>query len=405
MQHRPLPLPGLFLAFVGGIAIMVLAGEFWLGLSVLTIWAASLFLTPREKDTQAPPPPNALFQTDRLRDFLEPLGLPYLVIESGRIILANAAAREVLGGHIVQQDARVALRHPEAVRLLDREGGGQAIVRGLTGSRSIWHVSLLPIDATSTMVELVNRTAEADISRAHTDFVANASHELRTPLASIIGYAETLIEAGGGAHITPETSLRFLRTILRESKRLQALVEDLMSLSRIEAEKHELPPAIFDLGDMARTVASGTAALHGEHRVNLECTDAPLPVRGDRQQVDQLLRNLVDNGLKYGAEDAPVTITLSRLDNDQAEMVVTDQGAGIAAEHLPHLTRRFYRTDPGRSRAVGGTGLGLAIVKHIVERHRGRLDIRSRLGEGTAITVRLPLQGDAGDSAPGHRAG
>ncbi|QQN74135.1 cell wall metabolism sensor histidine kinase WalK [Croceicoccus sp. YJ47] len=394
MQHRPLPLPGLMLAFVGGIAIMVLAGDFWLGLAVLTIWAASLFLTPRESDAQAPPPPNALFQTDRLRDFLEPLGLPYLVIEGGRIILANAAAREVLGAHIVQQDARVALRHPEAVRLLDREGGGQAIVRGLTGSRSIWHVSLLPIDATSTMVELVNRTAEADISRAHTDFVANASHELRTPLASIIGYAETLIEAEGGARIGPETSLRFHRTILRESKRLQALVEDLMSLSRIEAEKHELPPAIFDLGDMARTVASGIAALHGEHRIRLEDTDAPLPVRGDRQQVDQLLRNLVDNGLKYGAEDAPVTIALSRLDSDQAEMVVTDRGPGIAAEHLPHLTRRFYRTDPGRSRAVGGTGLGLAIVKHIVERHRGRLDIRSRLGEGTAITVRLPLQGD-----------
>jgi two-component system phosphate regulon sensor histidine kinase PhoR len=115
-------------------------------------------------------------------------------------------------------------------------------------------------------------------------------------------------------------------------------------------------------------------------------------VRGDAQQLEQLVRNLVDNGLKYGAETGSVIVTLSQGQKDSARLTVRDEGEGIPAQHLPHLTRRFYRTDPGRSRASGGTGLGLAIVKHIVERHRGRLDIESAVGEGTTVAVRIPLR-------------
>ena len=233
---------------------------------------------------------------------------------------------------------------------------------------------------------MVNRTAEADVSRSHTDFVANASHELRTPLASIIGYIETL--ADPDAKIDRATAARFHATVLRESRRLQSLVEDLMSLSRIEAEKHDLPRERIDLGQLAASIGSETASNAGEDRIELDVVDAI--VTGDRQQLDQVIRNLIDNALKYGDAAKPVHVSVKR-DGAEAVLSVTDQGEGIHADHIPYLTRRFYRTDPGRSRAAGGTGLGLAIVKHIVERHRGKLDITSQLGKGTTVSVRLAL--------------
>jgi two-component system phosphate regulon sensor histidine kinase PhoR len=318
-------------------------------------------------------------------DLVEPFSVPVLMLDSQRIAAANAAAREALGPHIVGQDARVALRHPEAITLLDKPQG-TAMVRGLTGGRSIWQVSRVSIDQRFSLIEMVNRTAEADISRSHTDFVANASHELRTPLASIIGYIETL--ADPDTKVDVATAARFHNTVLREARRLQSLVEDLMSLSRIEAEKHDLPREQIDLAMLAASIGSEVAATVGEDRVTVNVVDAK--VTGDRQQLDQVIRNLIDNALKYGDTSQPVRIDVAS-EGAEAVFSVTDRGEGIHPDHLPYLTRRFYRTDPGRSRGVGGTGLGLAIVKHIVERHRGKLDITSRLGEGTTVTVRLAL--------------
>jgi two-component system, OmpR family, phosphate regulon sensor histidine kinase PhoR len=161
-----------------------------------------------------------------------------------------------------------------------------------------------------------------------------------------------------------------------------------MSLSRIEAEKHELPRDRIDLGQMVGTIASETAMTMGDKRLSVATVDAV--VMGDRQQLDQLVRNLIDNAFKYGDPVQPVTVRIS-IQSGEAELVVIDKGEGIHPDHLPYLTRRFYRTDPGRSRAAGGTGLGLAIVKHIVERHRGKLDIASTQGIGTTVTVRIPL--------------
>ena len=170
--------------------------------------------------------------------------------------------------------------------------------------------------------------------------------------------------------------------------RLQTLVEDLMSLSRIEAEKHEFPRERIDLGQMAQTIASEVGFTVGDERIVPETEHGV--VCGDRQQLDQLIRNLIDNALKYGDADAPVTVRVRRERGDVV-LEVADRGEGIHPDHLPYLTRRFYRSDPGRSRAAGGTGLGLAIVKHIVERHRGKLDIASTLGQGSTVTVHLPL--------------
>jgi two-component system phosphate regulon sensor histidine kinase PhoR len=200
---------------------------------------------------------------------------------------------------------------------------------------------------------------------------------------------ETLTDAS--TDIGPERSARFHATVLREARRLQTLVSDLMSLSRVEAEKHDQPRELVDLIPLVRQAARDGATPERQNRLEFRLEEAPLVVRGDRNQLEQLVRNLVENAFKYGSAETPVTVSVERGERSMANLSVRDRGEGIPAEHIPHLTRRFYRTDPGRSRAAGGTGLGLAIVKHIVERHRGQLDIASQLGDGTTVTVTLPL--------------
>jgi len=303
------------------------------------------------------------------------------------VTLASRSAQRLLGKHIIGQDVRMAFRQPQAIKLLNKQNSGLAIIKGLARRRDIWRMKLQKIDTSMSVIELTSLTAEADISRAHTDFVANASHELRTPLASIIGYVETLRE--DGTDLDKKTSKKFLETIHREAQRLEALVSDLMSLSRIEAEKHDEPSDIIEFGKLITQAARDAAGAERMDRVNFDIDDT-LRIKGDAQQIEQLVRNLTDNALKYGDLDQPVTLKLTEGKEGQARFTVTDRGAGIDPQHLPHLTRRFYRTDPGRSRAAGGTGLGLAIVKHIVERHRGRLDIESQLGKGTSVIVRIP---------------
>jgi two-component system phosphate regulon sensor histidine kinase PhoR len=304
------------------------------------------------------------------------------------IAIANRAAREMLGGYIVGQDVRVILRQPDAIKLLGKERNGQAIIQGLVRRQDIWQINRQAIDDRLAVLELINQTAEADISRAHTDFVANASHELRTPLAAILGYVETLREGEGS--LDPATSQKFLGIIEREGKRLQSLISDLMSLSRVEAEKHDVPREVIDLSPLVERSARDAAGTSREDLLALDLQIAS-QVHGDAGQLEQVVRNLVDNALKYGHPDTQVSVVLDLARTGEARLTVSDRGDGIASEHIPHLTRRFYRTDPGRSRASGGTGLGLAIVKHIVERHRGKLDINSEVGTGTTVIVRLPL--------------
>ena len=224
------------------------------------------------------------------------------------------------------------------------------------------------------------------MARAHADFVANAGHELRTPLAAILGYVETLEDskAGGDEAIRA----RFLGIIRHEAQRMRSVIEDLMSLSRIEAHKHDAPTEPIDLVALARECA-GEVRERGE--VVVASNRDIAMVAGDRGQMAQVLRNLIDNALKYGKPGGPVRIALEATANGRLAITVHDDGEGISPEHLPRLTERFYRADTGRSRAAGGTGLGLAIVKHIVERHRGRFDISSRPGEGTTASIILPL--------------
>jgi two-component system phosphate regulon sensor histidine kinase PhoR len=387
--QRPLPWPGILLALATGVGMLLAGTDPWLIAAVLLLWIGSLWLAQPQPQVERPRDDGVRLGLDGIRELIEQFSLPLMMLDRNRIVLANSEARDALGTHIVGQDARVALRHPEAVALLDLPGSSSATIEGLTTPRSIWQLNRHPIDERYWLIELHNRSAEADVSRAHTDFVANASHELRTPLASIIGYIETLTD--DSAAVDKKTARRFHETVLREAKRLQALVSDLMSLSRVEAEKHERPHELVEFGKLVTKAAREATRPEEKARVKVKTVKDRLPVRGDAQQLEQLVRNLIDNALKYGDPGEAVQVEVIKAENGRAVLTVTDRGEGIAPEHLPHLTRRFYRTDPGRSRAAGGTGLGLAIVKHIVERHRGWLDIESRQGEGTTVTVKLPL--------------
>ncbi len=392
MDAPRLPLPGLLLALATCIILAFAGADLLYVVTILLLWAGSLWLVYSEPPAPQPETNGKGFSRESMGELFEHSETPIIITERDRVTIANLAARGLLGSHILGQDARMALRQPEAVRLLDRDADGSAIVRGLSRRNDIWRINRKKLDDQLAVVEFVNKTAEADISRAHTDFVANASHELRTPLAAIIGYVETLSEDAG--NLETKTAERFLDTIQREAKRLQNLVSDLMSLSRIEAEKHDLPSARIELSGLVESAARDGAGSERLDRLDI-ATSGQFFIRGDAQQLEQLVRNLVDNALKYGHADQPVTIRLHPRGDNRVRLTVTDRGDGIAAEHIPHLTRRFYRTDPGRSRASGGTGLGLAIVKHIVERHRGRLDVESTVGEGTRVTVTLPLNSDA----------
>ena len=243
-------------------------------------------------------------------------------------------------------------------------------------------------DGTS-LIRFVDRSEARAAEQMRVDFVANASHELRTPLSTLIGYTETLREQAG--EIEPETRERFLAVVHDEARRMQRVVEDLISLSRIEAEKFTAPTEAIELGgliDQAAHSARRMADERGSEIVSRVARDLP-PIAADRSQILQLLDNLIANALRYGEAGTPVTVSGS-AEGSMVHVSVADQGEGIAPEHIARVTERFYRVDTSRSRSLGGTGLGLSIVKHIVERHRGRLSIDSTVGVGTTIHVLLP---------------
>ena len=331
---------------------------------------------------------QALGAADLVAAFEEPL----LLVRDRRVVIANVAARALLGDHIIGSDVRLAIRHPAAAPHLagDGETGDERIRIELVGLGELgrpWELIIAPLPDGSRLVRLVDQSQQRAAEQMRVDFVANASHELRTPLATLLGFLETLQDDEA---VDAATRQRFIGIMFGEAVRMRGLLDDLMSLSRIEAERFALPrdtlallPLIEEVTASVRPLAKGRAI-----RVENEVDDAL--VSGDGIQLSQMLNNLVVNALKYGRAGTPVRIRLEDAAPDLVRISVTDEGDGIPAAHIPRLTERFYRVDPGRSRSVGGTGLGLAIVKHIVLRHRGRLDIQSELGVGTTVAVSLP---------------
>jgi len=249
---------------------------------------------------------------------------------------------------------------------------------------------MVPLDDGQLLIRLIDRSEAHAAEQMRVDFVANASHELRTPLSTLIGYTETLREQGG--EIDGETRERFLTVVDDEAHRMQSVVEDLISLSRIEAERFSTPTDAVDLAPLIGQVIENSRRAANERNSKLEVAiAAALPaIAADSGQILQLLDNLVTNALRYGTPGTPVTI-VAEPEGAMVHLVIADEGEGIAPEHVKRVTERFYRVDTSRSRALGGTGLGLSIVKHIVERHRGRLTIESKLGVGTKMHVLLPV--------------
>jgi two-component system phosphate regulon sensor histidine kinase PhoR len=237
------------------------------------------------------------------------------------------------------------------------------------------------------------------VEEMRADFVANASHELRTPLAALLGFIETL---QGPARDDAVAREKFLAIMQGQATRMARLIDDLLSLSRIELNAHLQPNTPIDLASIVRQVADGLQTLARDRQVEIKVEieaaspSEPLVVLGDRDELIRALENLVENALKYGAAGKRVEIALSRAQTragmPEARIAVRDYGPGIAPEHLPRLTERFYRVDVADSRAQGGTGLGLALVKHVLNRHGGRLTIESTLGQGAAFVMHVPLR-------------
>ena len=328
-----------------------------------------------------------------MRALVDALEEPALIVEGLTISFANAAAKSVLGSNIEGRDVRLAIRHPGALQhiLTGRAGEVQAIGIGEVGRP--WRVIVRDLGHGAAFVRLIDRAGTVSAEKMRVDFVANASHELRTPLATVIGYAETLAEDD---QLEAPLRQKFAQTIRDEASRMLRLIEDLMSLSRIQADRFIEPAGSVEISRIINAAIANASpqAPSGKCDFNVALPDELPPVRGDEPQLQQVFDNLLSNAVRYGCDGASGAIDVSiESDGSSVTVAVTDHGPGIAREHIPRLTERFYRVDEARSRGSGGTGLGLAIVKHIVERHRGELEIKSEVGVGTTVTVRLPSAG------------
>ncbi len=339
---------------------------------------------------------------------------PLILIDQGRrIVGANAAAADVVGTLSAPRDLAAALRNPAVLAAAD------AVLRG-EAARVVEFTLAIPIErqlrarfariadpSPADVAALLSLHDVTELKRAEqmrADFIANASHELRTPLATLTGFIETL---RGPARDDAEAGERFLAIMAGQAARMTRLVEDLLSLSRIELNEHVSPQGCVALAPLLDHLAQALELRAGERgmRIRLDLPAGLPEVQGDRDELSQLFQNLLDNAIKYGRAGSKITVTTETLVRaaSNGEQVpgafvaisVRDRGEGIAREHLPRLTERFYRADTARSREIGGTGLGLAIVKHIVSRHRGFLEIDSRVGEGSVFTVLLRVHSPA----------
>ena len=328
-----------------------------------------------------------------------------LIASSERIEIANAAAATLFGHDATGRHYITALRQPatlDAVEGTLRDGAArEGRFLGRDGGRdTTWKASARAIAARSgrrVLVTFEDVTAVEEAGQIRRDFVANVSHELRTPLTALLGFVDTL---RGPARDDAVALDRFLGILSREAQRMASLVDDLLSLSRVEAEERRRPTEKVDLRTLVASVAATLEPLatRSGTELRLVLPEGSVTVPGDSGQLRQVLTNLMENGIKYGGKGGPVEVALSEpaeqsgLRRMGVRLSVTDHGPGIAAHHVPRLTERFYRVDTHRSREVGGTGLGLAIVKHIVNRHRGRLRIESEIGKGSSFTIVLPME-------------
>jgi two-component system, OmpR family, phosphate regulon sensor histidine kinase PhoR len=344
------------------------------------------------------------------RALIEKLPVPLLIINArGRLIHANAAARQILhrlstGQHFAQIIRAPAFVEAVNATLIDGRDRSFQFETFEEGDRRYEaRVSMLSSGEifgpeAQAIVQVEDRTQSHRSEMLRSDFIANASHELRTPLASIIGYIETL---QNHARDDPEARERFLDIMAREAHRMQRLVDDLMSLGRIELSEHVRPVEKLSLNRIASDCASVFRPLAQQEGIDLsvELASDATEVIGDPDQLAQVFTNLIDNAMKYSGRGASIRIhpaPESPAHPGRIGISVSDTGIGIPKDRISRLTERFYRVNIPQSRNKGGTGLGLAIVKHILNRHRGRLEVASIPGKGSTFTVWLPIAEGSG---------
>jgi len=343
---------------------------------------------------------------------------PVVVLdEDGRIVLSNREIHPLISAAEVGRHISRVVRSPTVLQALTRvlAGGGDEVVEFTTPvpvERNLvaYCVPLRVPAGIATagpaagsgalyvLLVLHDLTAAKRAEQMRVDFVANASHELKTPLASLSGFIETL---RGPAKDDAEAREKFLSIMEEQAARMKRLINDLLSLSRIELNEHVVPSDKVDVAGVVKDVIDVIAPIAAQSGVaiNMSCPDDLPYATGARHELFQVFQNLIDNAVRYGRAGGKVDVTL-KLEHDQQDdgteqtfirCDVRDYGPGIPREHVPRLTERFYRVDPDKSRREGGTGLGLAIVKHIINRHQGELEIESRLGEGATFTVKIPV--------------
>jgi two-component system phosphate regulon sensor histidine kinase PhoR len=336
-----------------------------------------------------------------------------LLDRAGRVIHLNAAAAQLAPALRKNELAQFALRSPEIITALR-----EAIAT--TETRRATYLDHVPVDRWMELIitpvpvptlfggtdkcmlmTFHDQTPLRRVEEMRADFVANASHELRTPLAALSGFIDTL---QGPAKDDAKARERFLGIMHTQATRMARLIDDLLSLSRVELSAHVRPDTLVDIAPIIRQVADGLEPLARERQVtvDIDLPDGPVSIAGDREELLRLFENLIENALKYGASGGKVVVSLTSAMSGEGvpevRVMVRDFGPGIAPEHLPRLTERFYRVDVGDSRAQGGTGLGLSLVKHILARHRGRLLIESVPKNGATFTACFP-QAKTGETA------
>ena len=340
-----------------------------------------------------------------LRDVIHVLDMPAFALDPENTVFAfNHGARDLFTAIAIGQPLHQVTRNPglnKAVQQAREHRAAQSCeISEYTPSGRRLFVSVSPLitagDASEKidlLVQVRDVSEQDRLTQLRTDFIANASHELRTPLASIKGFVETL---QGSASGDTAARIKFLKIMDSQAARMTRILDDLLSLSRIEMREHVLPSDIVDIAQVLGTTVESLEPLSREAKITLrfEADPGDARVRGDRDELVQVFQNLIQNAIKYGRADGMVEVSLIRRPAQRGGassilIAVKDDGPGIAAEHLPRLTERFYRVDTATSRERGGTGLGLAIVKHIISRHRGELKIASALGKGSTFTVIL----------------
>lgn len=403
-----LGLAGVILAFVilGGLRLDLAALGYLVLMGLVIALPQPVVTVTHTVEVPVPLSVETSSEQDMLPAFVEALGDPGLVLDrTGAVLHRNGAAARQYPNLQVGRVMTLVMRNPDLVAAIEgsqRSGEPRSFELHETLPSETWdRVVVAPLrrpdrdwfadEGRQMLVTFQSLTELKRVDALRTDFIANASHELRTPLASLIGFIDTLL---GPAARDADAREKFLGIMRSQADRMSRLIDDLLSLSRIEMHQHVRPTGSVDLSSLLREVREGlqTQAKAADLDVALSLPETPVTVTGDRGQLYEVFENLIDNAIKYGGDGKMVEVTLARVDRSgmHAMVSVIDHGPGVEPEHVPRMTERFYRIDAEASRKKKGTGLGLAIVKHIIQRHRGQMSIKSRPGEGLRVDVLLP---------------